>query len=160
MALLLRCSSLFSPGPSISPFPLYLSPFALFVHTVPLLHLLPAPTVGPAYPPPNLRLCERASPVAPPREQELASRRIIRQLACPGSRPCQFVYSTYKNIFARLLRLCLCWSAPSPCAHSILLTAEPQLHRDPRTLLIAPTTLPIGRFSITTLPYHPDLYDP
>lgn len=50
---------------------------------VPLLHLLPAPPVGPAYPPPNLRLCERASPVAPPREEELASRRINHQLVCP-----------------------------------------------------------------------------
>ena len=82
-SLLLRCSSLFSPGPSNSPFPLSLSPFALFDNTVPLLHLLPAPPVGPAYPPPNLRLCERASPVAPPREEELASRRINHQLVCP-----------------------------------------------------------------------------
>jgi hypothetical protein len=70
------CPSLFSPGPSsISPFPLP----SLFLPDRPslssatqllLLHLLPAPLLCTslqltAYPPPNLLLCEHASPVAP-----------------------------------------------------------------------------------------------
>lgn len=131
---------------------------------------------GPAYPPPNLRLCASAPvpslPSQTPKREQSAPVDAPSTPACLPripSRPCSCIhlFINQKNfIFAASSELCAPGPACQPATRDPSHSASSRSRSTLETLLIAPTTLPIGRFSIHshshthTLPYSLDLNDP